>query len=275
MREEDHSGRIIHPGRFDFTAQDSAPYLQYTAFNSSPVHRNRLACIVRMLDKCEHTTPLRVLEVGCGVGNISIPIASLGYPVKAIDIHAPSVATARARNPFPNLQFQNVAVEAIDLQEFDAIILTEVIEHVAGYREMLKAIVGGMRPGAKLILTFPNGWTLAEVLCRPSYFLKRSPTGAKLVRAIKRLLGTKDLTTANEQTPHVNFFTLGALDRLFNELPLEVVSFYRYFVTWLFWETFFSERGLPTSWAEKDFERSQKRDPARCALWAFLLQKKP
>jgi 2-polyprenyl-3-methyl-5-hydroxy-6-metoxy-1,4-benzoquinol methylase len=262
------------PERFDYTDRDSAPYLQYTAFGSSPVHRNRLACIIRMLEKCEHTTPLRVLEVGCGVGNISIPIASLGYHVKAIDIHGPSVAAASARNPFSNLQFQNIAMEAIDLKEFDAIILTEVIEHVAGYREMLKTVVGGMRPGARLILTFPNGWTLAEVLCRPSYILKRSAAGAKLVHVIKRLLGTKDLTTANESTPHVNFFTLGALDNLFNELSLNVVSFYRYFVTWLFWETFFSERKLPASWAQKDFERSQNTAPARCALWAFLLEKK-
>jgi 2-polyprenyl-3-methyl-5-hydroxy-6-metoxy-1,4-benzoquinol methylase len=265
---------MIAPEPISYTPKSGAPWLQHTIFDSSPIHRNRLACIIRMLETCENTTPLRVLEVGCGVGNIAIPVASLGHHMKAIDIHGPSVAAASAHNPFSNLQFQNIAVEAIDLKEFDVIIMTEVIEHVAGYREMLKSIVGRMRPGAKLLLTFPNGRTLAEVLCRPSYYLKRTPAGSKVVQAIKRLLGTKDLTTANEHTPHVNFFTLGALDNLFNELSLNVVTFYRYFVTWLFWETFFSERKLPDAWAKDDFDRSQKTAPARCALWAFLLEKK-
>lgn len=256
-----------------YMPKDGAPYLQRTVFNTSPTHRNRLACIVRMLEEHEQTTPLRILEVGCGLGNIAIPIASLGYNVQAIDVHQPSVAAAQERNPFPNLQFRHAAVSEIDLREFDVIILTEVLEHVTAYREMLGGIHAAMKPGAKLILTVPNGWGLAELLCRPSYALKETKAGARMVRAIKKMLGTKDVTTANEHTPHVNFFTLGALDRLFSELRFRLLAFHRCFVTWIFWETLFSERGLPDARAEKDFVRSQKASPALCGFWAFVLQK--
>jgi 2-polyprenyl-3-methyl-5-hydroxy-6-metoxy-1,4-benzoquinol methylase len=267
------STSMIAPRPLPYMPKDGAPYLQRTVFNTSPTHRNRLACIVRMLEEHEQTTPLRILEVGCGLGNISIPIASLGYAVQAIDIHEPSVAAAQERNPFPNLQFRHAAVSEVDLREFDVIILTEVLEHVTAFRDMLGGIHAAMKPGAMLILTVPNGWGLAELLCRPSYFLKRSRAGARFVTAIKKMLGTRDVTTANEHTPHVNFFTLGTLESLFKDMRFRVLSFHRCFVTWIFWETLFSERGLPDAWAEKDFARSQRTPPAFCGFWAFVLQK--
>lgn len=262
------------PERFDFTARDGEPYLQYTAFNSSPVHRNRLAGIIHMIGRCGPSSSPRILEIGCGVGNIALPIASLGYPIRAIDVHGPSVEAARRRNTFPNLKLDHVPLDQVDLGEYDVIVLTEVLEHVEKHEEMMALLGRGMRPGARLILTIPNGWGQAELMCRPAYLLKRSRIGGAIVNAVKRLLATRDLTTANEQTPHVHFFTLGALARLFAQSGFETKLFYRYFVTWLTWETFFSERGLPEEWARRDFERSQNTAPSLCALWAFLLEKK-
>lgn len=249
------------------------PYLKQTVFNTSPTHRNRLACIVRMLEEHKKTSTLRILEVGCGLGNIALPIANQGYPVLAIDIHEPSIIAAQQQNSFSNLQFKHMAVSEVDLEEFDVIILTEVLEHVSDYRDMLGGIHKAMRPGAKLILTVPNGWSLAEILCRPSYFLKRSRTGSRIVSMIKKILRTRDLTTADERTPHVNFFTVGSLELLFKDLQFQVLTFHRCFVTWILWETLFSERDLPDAWAEKDFVRSQKTPPAFCGLWGFVLQK--
>lgn len=263
---------MIRSEPFEYTAAGGAPYLQHTEFDASPSHRNRLACIIRMIAACGQG-PMKILEIGCGVGNIAIPVASLGHRVKAIDAHGPSIEIATSRNPFPNLQFEHIPLEQVDLRDYDIIILTEVLEHVAPCRDMLRTINRNMRPGARLILTVPNGWGITELLLRPSYAIKRWPWGARFVGGVKKALATKDLTTANEQTPHIHFFTLGRLSRLLQENGFTPVTFHRFFVVWALFETFFSQRNISKRIAERDFNLSQKLPPQLCALWALLLEK--
>jgi len=198
-----------------YVRENSEPYLNYSEFNKSPSHRVRLACIVQMLDKAMAGRRGKIVEIGCGVGNIAIPIASLGYDVTACDIHEPSIVKARQRNPFGNLQFIHASVDRLNPGEYDAVILTEVLEHVKNYRVMIGLIARSMKKESTLIITVPNGWGITELLCRPSYALKQWPAGATLVKIIKRLLKTADLTTANLATPHLHFFTLPRLMKLF------------------------------------------------------------
>lgn len=268
-------GSIIpEPVPVSYVAKGSADYLRHTAFDASPVHRNRLADIVAMLGECgPNPSAIRVLEVGCGIGNICIPLASLGYDITATDIHGPSVDIARSKNTFANLKFVNEPLEKISLGGYDVVIVTEVLEHVSGYRGMMDYLSANMRKGARLILTFPNGHSLSEWMVRPSYFIKRYAWGRTIVKGIKKILGGRDLTTANEQTPHINFFTLPALERLFKETGFRVAVFHRSFLYWVITETFFSERGADDAKVKKDFDRSQQADPSRCAVWAFLLEK--
>lgn len=261
------------PEPMQYAGADSAPYLQYSAFNESPTNRVRLACLVQLL-AAEIPAGRRILEIGCGAGNIAIPLASLGYQVTACDIHAPSLEAARRRNPFANLRFIHGSAEQAPLGEYDAIILTEVLEHVQQYREMIARLAGAMKSDCVLIITVPNGWGITELCCRPSYALKKWPLGAALVKVIKRLLKTADLTTANLATPHVHFFTLRHLTGLFAEYHLTVAAFRRFFFLWPLWEVFFSQRSYPAGWPEKDFYRSQKLPPAWCAYWAFALKRR-
>ena len=264
---------MIRPESFEYTPVGGAPYLQHTAFDKSPCNRNRLACIVRMIEACGQG-PKNILEIGCGNGNIAIPIASLGHRVKAIDAHGPSIEIAKGRNRFPNLQFEHVPLEQVELKDFDVIVLTEVLEHVPRCGDMLGHISRGMRPGARLILTVPNGWGIAEFLLRPSYALKRWPWGARLVGGIKRILAARDLTTSNEQTPHVHFFTLGRVARLLEENGFSPIAFRRFFWAWALLETFLSQEKFPDKLPGRDFHLSQHLPARMCALWAFLLKKK-
>jgi len=264
---------MVPPTPLSYVKENSEAYLQYTEFNHSPIHRNRLACIIHMIQQSS-TDPLSILEIGCGLGNIAIPVASLGHKVTAIDVHGPSLEDAAKRNPFPNLTLKQQPLEEMDIGTFDAVILTEVLEHVPEHKKMLKHIRNGMRDDARLMLTVPNGWGLAEMACRPSYILKRTHMGSKLVEKIKGALASGDLTTANLQTPHVHFFTLGALNRLFEQTGLEVKLFHRFFFSWALRTTLFPKFGLPEESAEKDFLKSQKIPAGVCAFWAFLLEKK-
>lgn len=266
--------QIPSPDALKYVRKDSEPYLNYSEFNRSPTNRTRLACIIQMLNQAIRGKRSNILEVGCGVGNIAIPIASLGYNITALDIHEPSIAIARQRNHFDNLHFIHSSIELVNLGEYDVIILTEVLEHVDKYQEMISLIARSMKSDCTLIITVPNGWCISELLCRPSYALKKWPGGAALVKIIKRLLKTADFSTANFFSPHVHFFTLQHLVKLFEDYDLFIISFKRFFFLWLLWETFFSQRSYPPDWPESDFRRSQKLPPVLCAVWAFSLKKR-
>jgi 2-polyprenyl-3-methyl-5-hydroxy-6-metoxy-1,4-benzoquinol methylase len=265
--------QIPPPISLDYVREGGESYLEYTEFKNSAVHRVRLACIIQMLRQAVMPGQGRILEIGCGVGNIAMPIASLGYQITACDIHEPSILMARNRNLFSNLQFIHGSIESVNPGEYDAIILTEVLEHVNKYRNMVSLIAGSMKSNSILIITVPNGWGITEILCRPSYALKKWPIGVAVVKFIKSILKTADLTTANLCSPHVNFFTFRRLIKLFEDYNLIIVSFHRCFFLWPLWETFLSKRSYPNGWPENDFKRSQNLPPSVCAFWAFALQK--
>lgn len=263
------SNRVILP----WLNRDGEECLSCTEFRASPTHRVRLKAILDLIRR-EFPNPdgVRVLEVGCGTGNIALPIAHAGYSILGIDIDTTSIGIARNRNAFPHAQFEVCPLSDLQGAPYDVVILTEVLEHVPSYRELLSDIRRRLAPRGLLILTVPNGWSLNELACRPSYALKRTRWGKSIVGGIKRLLGARDLTTANEQTPHVNFFTLRALRRLWTESGFHEEAFAGFYVAWPLVEIFARPDALPESVARRDLERSQRWSPCCSSLWAFALR---
>jgi hypothetical protein len=103
--------------------------------------------------------------------------------------------------------------------------------------------------------------------------MKRHPAGVRFVHAVKRLLGAQDVTTANEQTPHVHFFTMGALKRLFDAAGLVPETVSGQFLFWPVYETFFTRHTLPEGLARADFNLARRLPAACTALWSFRLVK--
>lgn len=260
---------------FDYCEALPGNVLSYTEFSASPVHRNRLTSIIDMVTRMA-LDPSRtcILEVGCGVGNIALPLAACGYRIEGIDIHDESIRIAEERNRFPHASFRCCDVRDVPVENYDVIILTEVIEHVAAYDQMMHMIASRTRANAKFIITVPNGWSLPEIALRPSYTLKRKKRGAAFINRIKKVLGARDLTTANLQTPHVNFFTLNRLRKAFKCWNLEPIYFSAYFGIWPLVETLFSERVGLKKIARIDFNASKCCPANLSALWTFMLQKK-
>ena len=245
-----------------------------SGYSCSPTHRNRLACILKMV--AAHRPPdatTLILDVGCGIGNIAAPLASKGYTVLGIDVHAPSIERAATLHCLPNLTFRVAPVQSLDLSRFDIIVLTEVLEHVKDWRGMLDYLAKGMKQDAVLILTVPNGLSPMEVVCRPSYMLKKTKRGTRIVQGIKRLLHTQDLTTADEQTPHVNFYGLKTLHTAFEANHLVVEQFYSIFFLWSLWECFFSKL-ISDKWARRDYLLAQHLPSSWRAMWFFALNNK-
>lgn len=121
-------------------------------------------------------TPLEgkaALDVGCGAGLLTEPLARLGARVTGVDAAPELIAVARAHAAQMGLEieYDAVPVEAIAAQ-FDLITAMEVIEHVADPAAFVKALAARLAPGGLMILSTPNatGWsklltiTLAEGL---------------------------------------------------------------------------------------------------------------
>ena len=86
--------------------------------------------------------PARVLEVGCGRGNLARALAGLGYRVSAIDPEAPAGDI-----------FESVSLEEFsDPGPFDAVVANLSLHHIPDLPAALAKIERLLRPGGRLIL---------------------------------------------------------------------------------------------------------------------------
>ncbi len=85
---------------------------------------------------------LSILDIGCGGGILSEPLARLGAAVTGIDPVAQSIEVAKAHAETQGLKISYRAVTAEELASegatFDAVIASEVVEHVADLPAFLK-----------------------------------------------------------------------------------------------------------------------------------------
>ncbi len=103
---------------------------------------------------------LRLLDIGCGAGLLSEPLARLGATVVAIDAAAESIAVARAHARAASLEidYRQATAETLagEGAEFDAVIAMEVVEHVADLGAFLAAAAALARPGGAAIFATLN-----------------------------------------------------------------------------------------------------------------------
>jgi SAM-dependent methyltransferase len=96
----------------------------------------------------------RILDVGCNTGELVARVASLGCEPLGIDINPAAIAIARERHP--QLQFQVAEMSQLSDSDFDAIIASHLIEHLAQPEELLSAARQRLKADGTLILVTPN-----------------------------------------------------------------------------------------------------------------------
>jgi 2-polyprenyl-6-hydroxyphenyl methylase/3-demethylubiquinone-9 3-methyltransferase len=105
-------------------------------------------------------TGLRLLDIGCGGGILAEPLARLGANVTAIDPASASIEAARAHAAAQGLAIDYRAALAEDLtaagESFDAMIASEVLEHVADKTAFLASCRALTVTGGTLILSTIN-----------------------------------------------------------------------------------------------------------------------
>lgn len=80
---------------------------------------------IKKIIEMEGANPQKVLELGCGTGNVSLPMASLGYEVTALDLSPDMLAVAeqKARNAGLNINLVNQDMREMNLpQSFDMVL---------------------------------------------------------------------------------------------------------------------------------------------------------
>jgi 2-polyprenyl-6-hydroxyphenyl methylase/3-demethylubiquinone-9 3-methyltransferase len=103
---------------------------------------------------------LTLLDVGCGGGLMSEPLARLGARVTGIDPGAQNIAIAEAHAAPQELAIDYRVATVEDLvaegARFDAVVSLEVVEHVPDVGAFIAACAALVRPGGLLVLSTIN-----------------------------------------------------------------------------------------------------------------------
>lgn len=203
----------------------------YTEYTDYPCHFERLMWLFTTIEEHRGTKKsVRILDVGCGTGNITIPLGLIeNADVKGIDIHEENVAISKKNNPFVNVTVQFESVFDCACEPYDFIILTEVLEHISFYKEVLEYVSNNSKDSVELLITVPNGFGPFEIAMQPLYLMRKLGMN-RFIDKVKRILGKKEPYSCNYETPHVNFFTVRRLKRELRVYGLEVVGVHNAYV---------------------------------------------
>jgi 2-polyprenyl-3-methyl-5-hydroxy-6-metoxy-1,4-benzoquinol methylase len=161
---------------------DASPYKE-------PVDLKKLRFVYGQCVEHAHRTrrptgDLSLLEFGCGVGGITLPLATLGGVVRAVDIDGADVAELTARARAQN--FDNICATVQDAltfddgRRYDVVVASEVFEHLVEPDRLAAVIARHTSPGGLLLVTTPNGfgpwemWNSLKLVPRRWNWLRRA-----------------------------------------------------------------------------------------------------
>jgi SAM-dependent methyltransferase len=172
-----------------------------------------------------------ILDFGCGTGStVTRPLGGGGDQILGVDAHQASVEVAERQNSLRNVRYRVGGLPDLlnGSERFDVIICSEVLEHlsepesyVRGFRSLLNS------PGI-LILSIPNGYGPFEQLkaleqrlddLGIDWILVWMGQAARraAIRTLERLgrrISPPVMGTLDQDSPHVNFFRLHALEEM-------------------------------------------------------------
>ena len=123
---------------------------------------------------------LKVLDVGCGGGLLTEPMARLGANITGIDASEKNISVAKARLAKTGLNIDYRAGKVEEMTEkFDIILNMEVVEHVADQKLFLESCAKLLNPKGLMFLATINRTpkSFAFAIIGAEYVLRLLPRG--------------------------------------------------------------------------------------------------
>ena len=177
--------------------------------------------------------PLRMLEVGCGLGNFLVEAQQMRFEVQGIDVSPSAVATANATLGAVCVRSGQLETAGFDVASFDIIVLADVIEHVRDPKAFMRHVRTLIKPGGALFVAVPSLDSLsARLMGRHWMEYKHEHLFYFNRQTIQRLItdcGFEDLTV----TPGKKVLSLGYIIGHFEKFPVPILTPLMKVVGWI------------------------------------------
>jgi 2-polyprenyl-6-hydroxyphenyl methylase/3-demethylubiquinone-9 3-methyltransferase len=108
-----------------------------------------------------------VLDVAAAQGNFTLTLAEMGYRVTWNDLRGELAEYVQLKHEHGYINYSTGNIFDLRVDEpFDAVLITEVIEHVAHPDQFLERVAELVRPGGYVVMTTPNGRYFRNTLPR-------------------------------------------------------------------------------------------------------------
>jgi 2-polyprenyl-6-hydroxyphenyl methylase / 3-demethylubiquinone-9 3-methyltransferase len=144
---------------------------------------------------------LTLLDIGCGGGLLSEPLARLGFTVTGIDParNNVDVAIAHAERSGVNVDYRKITAETLQAEKatFDVVLAMEVVEHVPNLGDFVTAATSLVKTGGMFVAATINRTKRSFVLAivGAEYVMRWLPVGT---HAWEKFVTPAELETAIE-----------------------------------------------------------------------------
>lgn len=195
---------------------------------------NYPAYIQRHIDEALKYIPqassLRILEVGCGMGRFTIPLAKKNIQIEGLDI-SPVLLEKLQASSIPTYSADLLDPPEQLKDQYDAVMGFFVLHHLSDMEKAFQAISGLLKPGGKAVFVEPNPYNplfYLQILFHPKMRWKNE----RYMLSMRRLTISKALEKAQMSGFKLHRFGFFPpfLSHLKIEKKLENVPFFRPFL---------------------------------------------